>query len=277
MNLFLAPIYSLFSIQFYRGIIRSRLTNGLLYLIYLSVIATLLMSLWFVWQGIPQMNRFVEWAKSQMPSMTWTPEGLVMNAQSPYTMVHPELGPLVIFDMNRIEVDSNGMQNVVMFVTSKKIFVKQGLNQIRAYDLTRTTPAAQAGETVGVIPINGESLQQFYDSMRPWFMVLGIVFFFFFFVVWKLLAALLYSWIGLLINFMRHPRLAYSAILNISFFALTAATLIQFLQMLIPALFRIPFGFVGSLLVTGIYLFIAIKKTEKEDLQDSSLSSSESV
>ncbi len=277
MNLFLAPLYSLFSLGFYRGIIRSRLRSGFLYLVYLSVIATLLMSVWLVRRGIPQMNSFLEWAKSQMPTLTWTPEGLVMNAASPQTMVHPELGPLVIFDMNRTDVDLGTMQNVVMFVTSKKIFVRQGLNQIKAYDLTRISAKGGQGEAAGAVPINGETLQKFYDSVRPWFVVLGILFFFIFFLVWKFLAALLYSWVGLLINFLRRPRLNYSAILNVSFFALTAVTLIQLLQLLFPFLGRLPFGFAGSLFVTGIYLFLAIKKTEDKDFQDSSLSSSESV
>ncbi|HXV28235.1 MAG TPA: DUF1189 family protein [bacterium] len=277
MNLFLAPFYALFSLDFYRGIIQSRLSKGFLYLLYLSAIGTFLMSLWFVRQGIPQMNRFVEWAKTEMPSLTWTPEGLVMNAQSPYSMVHPDLGPLVMFDMNLTDIDVGTMQNVVMFVTSKKIFVRQGVNQIKSYDLTRTTPAAKGEEDGGVVAIDGSALQKFYDSVKPWFVVLSIIFFFFFFVVWKCLTAFLYSWVGLLINFLRRPKLNYSAVLNVTFFAITAATLIQALQALVPFLGRLPFGLAGSFIVTTAYLYLAIKKTEDQNLEGSPVPASGSL
>jgi hypothetical protein len=263
MNILLAPLYALFSKSFYRQVIRWRLTQGFLYLCYLSALATLVMSFWFVRRALPQVNEFVQWAKAEMPPLTWTPEGLTMNAQSPYTMVHSEWGSLVTFDMTKVDISPDAMADVVLFVTSKKLFVKQGVNQVRAYDLTRNAPPRAGQAAPFAFNITPESLQGFFDSLKPWFILLWILIFFAFFFAWKLLAALFYSWLGLLINFLRRPKLNYGAIFNVSVFALTAATVIQGLQAFIPFLNRIPFGIGGSVLVTGIYLFLAIKMTEK--------------
>jgi len=217
----------------------------------------------FVSRGIPQIDQFVQWAKAEMPSMTWTPDGLVMNIQNPYTMVHPKLGPLVTFDANQVDVTTETIGEVVMFVTPGKLFVKRGIREVRVYDLTRQVAAAPDPNALMAVNITSESVQKFYDSLKPWLIFFVVLFFFPFFFLWKLIAALIYSWIGLLINFTRTPKLPYNAILNVSLFALTAATLIQWLRLMVPALNRIPFGLVGSLLITCIYLFLAVKKTEE--------------
>ena len=70
----------------------------------------------------------------------------------------------------------------------------------------------------------------------PWFIVFMVVFVFIFYFVWKLCAALIYSWLGLLFNFLRHPRLGYEAIFKVSVFAVTPWFLIQLLALVIPPL-----------------------------------------
>ena len=259
MKLLLAPVYSLFSLSFYREILRKSLGRGFLYLAYLSFLATIVFLLFFTSRLLPEADRFAAWARAEMPALTWTPQGLRMNLKSPYTMVHPQLGPLVTFDTSKTDAGTEEMKDVSMFVTSRKVFLKQRAGEIRVYDLKEMMGAAKADNPAVV---NGETLEGFYKSFKPMLFFLAIFFFFPFFFIWKFLAALFYSWFGLLLNFFRTEKLHYGQILNVSFFTLTPVLGIQLLQILIPNAGRIPFGLPGSIAVTGVYLYFVIVKTQ---------------
>ena len=262
MNLLTAPHYSLFSVDFYRRVLRSGISQGILYLLYLSALATFLFLVFIMTRMAPQADAFVEWFKKELPPLVWTPEGLVMNAKNPYTMVHPALGPVITFDTSKNDISVESMGEVTLYVTSKKVYAKQGTGDLRVYDLAQMMkeskqPAAEKA-------LDPEAIGKFYQALKPWaIFFIGIAFFPFYFV-WKFLAVLFYSGVGALINLSRTSRLPYSAILNLSFFALTASCLIQSIQLLVPGFDRVPFGWLGSVLVTSWYLFLAIKKTEGE-------------
>lgn len=66
-------------------------------------------------------------------------------------------------------------------------------------------------------------------------------------------------------NGFRSSKLSYASILNITFFALTATTLIELLRLIVTPLGRVPYGFLGALLVTTAYLFLGIKQTELKE------------
>ena len=261
MNLFTAPFTSLFSLDFYRKVTRSSLGLSFLYLTLLSFAGTAILFVVFMVRGLPEVNRFVDWAKTAMPAMTWTPEGLTVNAPMPYTMTHPKLGPLITFDTTKLDVSLEMMGEAPIFVTSKKVFTKGNRGEVRIFDLTQ---GAENQKAPSVIKLDGAWLQKLYQTAMPWFIVFMVVFVFIFYFVWKLCAALIYCWLGLLFNFLRHPRLGYEAIFKVSVFVVTPWFLIQLLALVIPPLDRIlPPGILGSLIVTGIYLFLAIKKTEE--------------
>jgi hypothetical protein len=256
----LAPIYSLFSLSFYRKVLQFRVGKAFLYLFYLSFLATLLMLFISLAYLAPNVNGFVDWAKQNMPAMTWSPStGLTVNAQQPYSMVHPQLGLLITFDTNAQEVNAAAMGEVPIFVTAKQIYVRQAPNQVKVYDITAPAGAAQAAASVNITP---DLVQRFYDSLKPWLLFFLLLFFFVFFFIWKVLAALFYSWIGLLINFTRQPKLSYGALFTVSAFALTAGVIVQVLPAFIPFLAQIPFWGFLSIPVTIAYLFIVIKKTQ---------------
>jgi hypothetical protein len=164
--------------------------------------------------------------------------------------------------MTRTDVEAQAMGNLMVFVTSRKIYIKQG-NQMRIYDLRREDTGAGPYS----VQITKEYLDRLYASIRPWLALFAAILFFFFFFIWKLLAALFYSWFGLLINFLRRPRLNYGAIFDVSAFALTPVIWIQAIYLLVPAVAKLPFGFFGSFLLTFIYLVFAIKGTQEREPQ----------
>ena len=78
------------------------------------------------------------------------------------------------------------------------------------------------------------------------------------------MVAFLYSWIGLLINLTRRSKLEFSQIYNTTLFAMTASLIIQWIRLVIPIAGGVPFGILGSLLVTIGYLFFAVKTAEEK-------------
>jgi len=266
MNLLTAPFYALFSTAFYRNVQKSRVGRGMLYMLYLSVITTLLMIFVSVTRFLPVANSFIDWVKQDMPKLTWTSGGMVMDARSPYLMVHPELGPLITFDTTVEEVTTEDMGDTMMYITSKKLYVRQGINQIRVYDLLQAAAQAEARgqEVPQAINITPDLIQQFYDSLKPWILSLGALFFLLFLYLWKLLIAFLYSWIGLLINMMRQSKLEFGQIYTTTLFVMTVPLVIQWIRLVVPFVGRLPFGILGSLLVTIGYLFFAVKIAEEK-------------
>jgi len=261
MNILTAPIFAVLRPLFYRQVIASPLSRGFLYLAYLSFLATCLVFFNFQMRAVPQMDAFADWVVREMPQMTWTPEGLVMNRQSPYVMIHPEYGPLAEFDTTKTDAAVADMgEEVYAYITSTKMLVRSGSNEVRIYDLTER-PAGTAPDQL-IVQIDGASVETFYRSLKPWISVLIFGLFFPFFYLLKLLEALFYSVIATLINLKRLPPLEYPAVLNLCLFGLTAATVLQLRSFILPSLGVIPFGILGSLLVTSIYLFIGVRKTQ---------------
>ena len=78
-----------------------------------------------------------------------------------------------------------------------------------------------------------------------------------------LVANLFYSLAGLLFNLIRTEKLGYGAIFNLSCFATTAAFTLTWLRILIPLrVLTVPF--VVSILINLVYLFVAVKITDKK-------------
>ncbi len=261
MDLFTAPIYALYSIRFYRQVIQSSLSNGFAYLALWSFFVSIVISMFILVRFFPEANHFMEWFREDMPVLQWTPEGMTMDKPSPYEMKNPAYGSIMKFDMTKSEVPASEVEGVYAFMTSKKLYVKQSAHgEIRIYDLI-PKEKQEKHEPVKITP---EMVKELEKKIKPLLllMIAGIAFLFFF--VWKLLAALFYSGIGMLINLFRTPRLSYENVLNISFFAITGTVWINIFQMFISGWAKINFGFWGSLVITTTYLYLGIKFTEDE-------------
>lgn len=260
MKLLSAPFYSFFSLDFYRWVMRAPLSKAFLYLAYLTGIANLAVLFFYFTQVAPVAEEFADWAVVEMPELTWTPEGLVMNGEGPYAMVHPDFGPLVVFDTSKKEVSEETIGDFPIFVTQTTLYVRLGPAEIRSYDLTR--PAESISPDNLVVRVDGETAYKIYEALKFW--MAAMVFFFFFpiFYLWKLTEILFFSLVGMLINLSRNPTLEYKPILKISFFAITPAVILQILAIVFPPLGALPYGMFLTFLITTGYLIFAIKKTE---------------
>jgi len=253
-----APIRSLLDLNLYGEALRGSLSRGFLYLVYLSLIATLIFFIMLQVKVLPIADEFALWAEKELPPMTWEDRGLKLNVPGPYTMNHVELGAVVMFDTDKEDVAFEDVPDVYGYVTSTKIYVRQSPQEIRMYDL-RQSLEGQGRNLPAKVRFDGSVVQDFYKKSKPFLVFVGVLVFFPFYFFWKLMAVLFYSLVGLLIAKIRRADFSYSAVLNVSFFAITAASLIQILQVLIPFLGRVPFGFPGAFVMTSAYLFLALK------------------
>ena len=256
MNIFLAPLFSLFSLRFYRQAVLSSLSKGLAYLAYLSFLAALAFALLFHVYGKPEFREMNQWLQGNLPPLAYSPEGLTMNAGSPRTIVNPKYGLTITFDMTKDNISAEEAGNAMIFVTKKNLYVVAPKGQMRVY------PLARPGRQGNLVSVN-ETLKKVGEVFDRWIAFLIFAASFPLFFIWKLLAAIFYSLPGLLINRMRREKLAYSAVLNVSFFALTPVFLIQLLDIAFPSL-PLSLGLAGALFLTTIYLFLGIKLTEEK-------------
>ena len=256
MNIFTAPILSLFSLNFYRRAAQSSLWKGIMYLLFLSLLGTILM----IARGIPLVDDFMTWFKSDMPSLTWSQAGLQIKGENPYVMAHPALGNFAIFDTSKTDVPADQIGDTLIYVTSTKLYLRQGPNDIATYDLTR--PVGGGAAPAQPVEVTPALIEKNFNSFKPLFFTLSFVILYLVFFITQIFTSVIYSLAGMGINLLRQSRLRYGAVLNIAMFALTPAWLIQILRVIIPATAFFPFGIIGSLLVTILYLFLAIKMTD---------------
>lgn len=263
MRILTAPYYALFSLDFYREALLLPLQKGILYLAYLSGIVTFLFALSFGAQVMPRVDAFAEWAAAEMPPMTWTPEGLVMDAPSPYAMVHPEYGLLAVIDMTRTELAQDEMGAAAVFVTSRYLYMRDGSGGIRVHSLTR--PAQDVDPDHLAVLVDGELARSLYAKLRPWIFAVPVVLALPLILITKLAEAVFFSLPGYLIARTRQVPLDYTPVFCVTCFALTASTLVE-LRWMVPGLSGIPFGLIGAAIVTTGYLFFALKKTELPEI-----------
>lgn len=258
-DFFLAPFLSLFSLRFYRRLLERSQALGFLYLAYLSLIFSLLGLFSFRFQFVPVANDLVEWAEKSVPEMTFTLEGVQMKIEEPLLLTHPRWGPLLYLDPQRDFPNPEDLKKALVIVTRTKLAYQDPRGgEVRIQELI----PAERPERWQNLVVTGERIKRVWRQMRPW---TGVIFFFSLFVgiyLWKLLAGLLYSLVGLILNLFRTERLRYPSILNLSFFVLTPVSLLQILTWLAPE-WPIPLNFPTALLVTTLYLSLALLLTQR--------------
>ena len=263
MTFFTAPITALFYPPVYRDAAKSSAGRGVLYSLYLAGISTAFVMIALSVTVMPQVDAFVDWAKSSMPAMVWTPQGLSLeNGQTSATLTHPKFGTIVIFDMTKTSVTEADMGKAYVLVTAKKVFLKRAPGQIEERDITQA--AVQSRQQLpSRVRINGDVLGKVYQNVKKamvfLFPFLTLVFSFMFFLTTNLF----YSLAGLLFNLVRAEKLGYGAIFNLTCFATGAAFTLTWLRVLTP--FQTwSFPFVLNVLVNLGFMFFAFKVTDKK-------------
>lgn len=262
MDALRAPFYALYDRVFYYRAQRKGMGPGFLHLLVLAAILSLVIMAVLVTTGLPKANAFVDWIKSEMPPLTWTPEGLAMNAQAPYLMIHPDYGVMATIDPTAREVGPDEMRNTMIFVTATRAYVRQSDQLVRVYDLKRPVQGRKVENLV--IPIDADFIDRLYKVVRPWTIVLATIIMVPLFFLGNTLMAFLYSFPALILNHWRRESLAWPSLFAVSCYAMTGSVLVNCLAVLVPRVGDFTLGFLGNVIITCFYLYWGLIRSEGE-------------
>lgn len=260
MSLFSAFIEALCSVSFYKKVTRSSLIKGFQYLLLWSLFTSIFVFFLVIFRLFPLADEFSAWFKKEMPIVTLAPEGITTNKPNPYEMRHPKFGHVLTVDTSKKEVSSQDMGDAILYLTATKLYAREPEHSdVRVYEL-----AGKEGQPKreAKLVFDQAMYTKLEKTVKPIVLGVSVGLVFILFFIWKLLAALFYSIPASLINQMRSEKLPYENVLNISIFSMTASIWIFFLAILVSDIINIPFGFLGSMIVTTIYLYLGLKGTE---------------
>jgi hypothetical protein len=257
-----APVLSLFSLAFYRKALKSSPATGIIFLLYFSLVASMIATLAFSTVLLPQAGEFMVWLKPRMPEINFTAQGVVSPVAQPFTLEHPKFGKLLILDTAAAEIAPEKIPDAMIYITKTKAVVRnEGRGESRILSLV---PTGEQLADFKPFQVTGEVLETWYKKSIPLICVVVFSLVFIIFFVWKVLAGLIYSLAGLALNLFRTEKLKYAAVFNVTLFALTPVSLLQLLSFF-PLPFRMSVNSLTSFLITVIYLAIAILYIKDED------------
>ncbi|MBI4387918.1 MAG: DUF1189 family protein [Candidatus Omnitrophica bacterium] len=252
IDFIVSPVLSLFSSRFYRSVLKSSLGWGFLYAIYLSAICAATFFLVILFKWVPLVDDFVDWFSVKMPAITIDQKGISSSVSQPYKMKHPTYGMILILNATEKDASTEEAKDAVFYVTKTKIYANDPVrNETRVVDLF--SRINQPNTMVQPQTITGKLVRDFYQKVRPYFLTTLFLLIMAFILLWKIAAAFIYSVIAVILNRFREEKFHYAALLNLSFFALTTVTLLQFLSLATPDL-NLALPLWMSLLITTIYL-----------------------
>ncbi len=257
-NFFLAPFLALFSVAFYKQRLVTPLRTGFLYLLYLSFLLSIFATARIRIQLLPVANEFVDWLRQSLPEITVTAQGIQTKTQEPILLTHPQWGPLIYLDPTKDAPQSGDFEKALVTLTRRKVAYRSPEGgEVRIQDLLPQGP--QRGQQDFLV--TGEGIAKLWRGLAPWLTAIFFVSSLAAIYLWKLAASLGYSLVALILNLFRREKLSYKALIHFSIYTLTPVAFLQIIASLFPA-WPIPLNFITALLVTGIYLSLAIFATQ---------------
>lgn len=263
LTFFTAPVAAFFYPPVYQDAAKSSAGRGVLYSLYLAGLSTILVMMVISIKFMPQADAFVNWTKTQMPVLVWTPAGLsLQNGQTTAELVHPQYGPIALFDMTKTVVTEADMGKAYILVTATKVFIKRAPGQVEERDITGA--GIRSGQQLPPrVLVDGNIVVKLYQNLKgamAFAVPLGILVLSFMFL---LVANLFYSLLGLLLNLMRTEKLGFGAIFNLTCFATSAAFTLTWLKVLTP-LQALTLPFALNIFVNLAFMVFAFKVTDKK-------------
>jgi hypothetical protein len=252
-DILLGPLLSLGSLAIYRRAAHRPLSHGLTYLGWLALLfaSAVMVVVTTVW--LPAADDFAVWLEAHVPEMRITKDGVVTPTPVPVVVTHPTLGTILVVDTSKDVPAAEDLAGAPVFVGRRHVTVANGpRGEQRVFDVTRANGGSWVGTTV-----DGRLVHDVYGRLRAYagpvvFLLLVAVFF-----VWKLLAALLYSILGLVLNRFRKEPLPYVGVLNVTFFAMTMVVALQSVAFLGGST-PLRVGGFAAWAITGAYLAAAL-------------------
>lgn len=212
-------------------------------------------------RSLPIVDELISWISQSLPEMTFTPQRIRMNIPSPQLLSHPRWGPLVHLNPQSESPELSREAYVILTRSSMAVFNPA----TEEYRIQSLIPRRNAERQWRDLEIPREKVLRFWRRLRPWIAVFFFIIVFIVVYLWKILAKLYYSFIGLILNVFRKERLSYSSLLQLSFFVLSPVYLLQIITWSFPAA-KIPLNFWTALLATTLYLGLTVLGTQEKGI-----------
>lgn len=254
LDFIFAPVLSFFSRRLYGKILTKHIGHGFLYLFYLSFLFVLLSVFLNQFIVAPIYKDFSTWLASSSPELEITAAGLETPVQQPYLIKHPVFGPLFLIDTSKdLNALNSDTSKVPILIGKDHVLIRNPARQeTRSYDLGKIMKQVeQSSQPVRITKaVILELLNRLYNILVP--IVLSIAFVIFF--LWKVVAALFYSLIALLLNLFRKEKLSYGKLFTLTCFAMSPVVIIQWISLFSLFGFKIHIGFLVGTAFTTTYL-----------------------
>ena len=231
-----APALSFFSLRFYQRILKSGAGRGFAYLLYLTVLFCFLATFLCHFLLLPVVSGFVDWFINATPEIRITSAGLDTKAPQPFLLKHPAFGPLYLIDTSKslqeLTADKSGAP--ILIGKEQIVFRYSGRDELRLYELKKVID--QVARTNQPIAITKPVLKTLWERVYRLLVPGALLVFAPIFFLWKLMSALFYSLVALLLNRFRKEKLHYGTLFSLSCFAMTPITVIQWMMISIPEL-----------------------------------------
>ena len=229
--------------RFYRDVASNWRGAAFALLLVLALLIALKMAL-FISSELSNFDRvYAPGYVSQLPTITVN-NGQASTPQAiPYMITEPTSGrPVLMIDTSRTQVDTSANQAIV-FLTRTHLAYRKSPDETKLYDLS------QLDDMV----ITQESAHRFIDFMATWLGWILAPFIFLGVYVLRLIVALVYAVIGLLICIPMRVSLPFEAMLALAMVTAAPVVVTEFLFSLFSSGFNIPW-----LLSLGINLALLV-------------------
>lgn len=233
-GLLLAPILSFFSARLYRMGLQSGIGRGFLYLLYLTILFSLLVVFLCQFLLLPVTAAFMNWLVQVTPEVTITQAGLRTEARQPYLVKHPSFGPIYLIDTTKDASQLIAETHKVPILIGREEIVINDPDRGRLRTISLREAMLKSHEANRPIRITKNVMRDLVNRIQGMVIPFVLLFLAPLFFIWKLIAALFYSLFALFFNLFRKERFRYGGLFTLSCYAITPVTIIQVVRLSVP-------------------------------------------
>lgn len=247
---------SVASAQAYRRFAAEKSSRTALYLFALSLLFTVGGSIAMQMRIGPVVDETFAWLAAEVPTLTFSAGKVTSSADAPKRIVHPKASEVaVMIDTARTEpVTRQTLEDakVLAYLTNNALYIEQQQGKVEVYDLSK---AALERPVV----VDSKFFREAAGALKKVVYPLAILTVFVFAAAWTAFAGLFYAVLGLLLGSFSGSALGFGAMYQIAIHAQTAALLVRIVLSFLP--FAVPLSGLLTLLITSVYLWLAVKAT----------------
>lgn len=245
---------SIASTQAYRRFAAEKAGRTVLYLFFVSLLFTIGGSIAMQMRVGPVVDETFAWLGAEVPALTFSAGKVTSAEPAPKRLVHPKAPEVAIMiDTARTEtVSLQKLQEdkVIAYLTNNALYVQQQQGKVEVYDLSKAAMERP-------IVVDAKFFREAASALKRVVYPLAIVTVFAFASAWIAFAGLFFALLAMLLQSAAGGALTFGALYQIALHAQTSALFLRVLFSFLP--FAVPLSGLLSLIITSIYLWLAVK------------------